>query len=101
LGRYGTHGPTVHEPDPRLVELWHIEPVTGDGFGVGIVFSDRLLDERRKGSPSSEKLLRVGNASRLHQHSSQKPTAHSELAAATSISRSRRLFFFRRGDLVR
>src|SRR3712207_4584857 len=47
---------------------------------------------RRKGFPSSDQLLKVGKASRLHQHSSSKPTAHSGLAAATSISRSRRLF---------
>lgn len=39
--------------------------------------------------PSSEKLLKVGNATRLHQHSSKKPTVQvSELASATSISRS-------------
>ena len=30
---------------------------------------------RRKGLPSSEKLLRVGKATLLHQHSSRKPTA--------------------------
>src|SRR5215218_9343617 len=53
---------------------------------------------RRKGFPSSEKLLRVGRATLLHQHSSSKLTAHSEeLAAATSISRSRRLFSFVEG----
>src|SRR3712207_2148127 len=47
---------------------------------------------RRKGFPCSDQLLKVGKANRLHQHSSSKPTAHSESAAATSISRSRRLF---------
>src|SRR5215216_2413037 len=53
---------------------------------------------RRKGFPSSEKLLKVGRATRLHQHSSRKPTAQvSGLAAATSISRSRRLFSFVQG----
>jgi hypothetical protein len=31
-GRYPTHGPTIHEPEPPLVELRHIEPVTGDGL---------------------------------------------------------------------
>jgi hypothetical protein len=50
---------------------------------------------RRKGFPSSEKLLKVGKATLLHQHSSRKPTAQvSGSASATSISRSRRLFFF-------
>src|SRR5215208_4179642 len=53
---------------------------------------------RRIGFPSSEKLLKVGRATRLHQHSSRKPTAQvSGLAAATSISRSRRLFSFVEG----
>src|ERR671912_1155337 len=53
---------------------------------------------RCKGFPSSAQLLRVGSASRLHQHSSKKPTAQvSGLAWATSISRSRRLFFFIEG----
>jgi hypothetical protein len=42
LGGYGTHGSTVHEPDPRLIELGHIEPIAGDGFRVRVVFGDRL-----------------------------------------------------------
>jgi hypothetical protein len=45
LGRYGTYGPPVHKPDSRIVEFGHIEPVAGDRFGLGIVFSDRLLEE--------------------------------------------------------
>jgi hypothetical protein len=51
---------------------------------------------RCNGLPSSEKLLKVGKATLLHQHSSQKPTAQvSELAAAISISRSlAKLAFF-------
>src|SRR5215203_1098902 len=56
----------------------------------------------RGGSPSSEKALKVGSATRLHQHSSKKPMAHRGSASAVSISRSRRLFSFvqgiRRGD---
>ena len=34
-----------HKAYPRLLELRHIEPVAGDGFGIGIVFGDRVLDE--------------------------------------------------------
>src|SRR5215207_1408093 len=99
LSRYTAHGPTIYKPDPRLFKLGQIKPVAGDGFRLGIVFGHRLLWMRRKGFPSSEKLLKVGRATLLHQHSSQKPTAHSEeLASATLISRSRRLFFFRTGD---
>ncbi len=100
-GRYSTHGPTIHEPQPRLVELGQIESVTGDGLRFRIVFFDRLLDEARKGFPCSAQLLKVGKATLLHQHSSSKPTAHWGLASATSISRSRRLFFFRIGDRER
>src|SRR5918993_602708 len=48
LGGYGTHGPTVHEPYPRLIELGHIEPIAGDGFRVRVVFGDRLLNEAQR-----------------------------------------------------
>src|ERR671920_313071 len=47
---------------------------------------------RRIGLPSSAQLLKVGRASRLHQHSSSKPTTHSGSDPAISISLSRRLF---------
>src|ERR671911_498425 len=50
----------------------------------------------RGGSPSSEKALKVGSATRLHQHSSKKPMAHRGSASAVSISRSR-LFLFVQG----
>src|SRR4051794_30144752 len=52
---------------------------------------------RRKGLPSSDQLLKVGNASLLHQYSSSKPTAQSGSASAPLISRSRRLFSFVQG----
>jgi hypothetical protein len=80
LGRYGTDGPPVHKPDPRIVELGHIESVAGDRFGLWA------------------QLLKVGKASRLHQHSSSKPTVQVwGLASATLISRSRLLFSFVEG----
>src|SRR5215208_6861873 len=44
-GGYGTHRPAVDEPDPRLVEFRHIEPVAGYSLRLGIVFFDRPLDE--------------------------------------------------------
>src|SRR3954469_22836992 len=46
--RYPTHGPTIHEPQPRLIELWHIEPVAADGLRIGIIFSDRPLDKAHR-----------------------------------------------------
>jgi hypothetical protein len=93
LGRYGAHGPSVHESQPRITDLWQVESVAGDGFRLGVVFGDRPFRMRRIGLPSSEKLLKVGKATLLHQHSSHKPTAQvSGFAPATSISRSRRLF---------
>src|SRR5215207_886103 len=48
LCRYGTHGPPVHEPQPRIVEFRQVEPVTGDGFRLGIILGDRLLDEAHR-----------------------------------------------------
>src|SRR5215207_6113194 len=63
-------------------------------FGSGSSFAtDRWM--RRGGLPSSAQASSVGRATWLHQHSSKKPTAHSGSAPATSISRSRRLLFFR------
>src|SRR5215218_10354482 len=65
-------------------------------FGSGpSLATDRWM--RRGGLPSSAQAFSVGSAKRLHQHSSQKPTAHSGSAPATSISRSRLLFSFVQG----
>src|SRR5437764_2939892 len=41
--RYETHGPPVHEPQPRLVELRQVETVARDGFRIGIVLGNRPL----------------------------------------------------------
>src|SRR5918992_5963662 len=50
---------------------------------------------RRGGLPSSLQAFKVGRASRLHQHSSSKPTVHSGSEAEISISRSlAKLAFF-------
>ena len=98
LRGYGTHRPTVHEPQPRLVKLGQVESVAGDGLGLRVVFGNRPLDKALGLSFLSPELLRVGKATLLHQHSSSKPAVHSGSASATSISRSRRLFFFRIED---
>src|SRR5215204_1516144 len=45
LSRYPTDGPTIHKPQPCLVELRQIEPIAGDGLRVGIILGDRLLNE--------------------------------------------------------
>ena len=44
-GGYLAYRTPLHKAYPRLFELRHIEPVAGDGFGIGIVFGDRVLDE--------------------------------------------------------
>src|SRR3712207_6801339 len=83
--RYGTHRPSVHEPQPRLIELWKVEALAGYGLRLGVIFGNRALDEARRrpllGGPG---VLKVGSATRLHQHSSQKPMAHSGSAPAAS-----------------
>src|SRR5215213_5579009 len=94
--RYRRNRPPVHEPEPRPIESGQVESVTAYGFRLGVVLGDRPLDEAR-GLPSSAQALSVGRATRLHQHSSKKLTAHSGSAPATSISRSRRLFSFVQG----
>src|SRR5215210_3611855 len=48
LGRYAAHGPPIHEPQPRIAELLQIDSVAGDGLRLGIVFSDRLLNEMHR-----------------------------------------------------
>jgi hypothetical protein len=93
LGGYGAYGPAVHEAQPSVADLGQVESIAGDGFRLGVVSLATDRWRRRWGSPFSEKLLRVGKATRLHQHSSWKPVAHSGSMTAISISRSRRLFF--------
>jgi hypothetical protein len=101
LRRYGAHRPAIDESQPRLVDLGQVESVEQEiAFGSGSSLATDFW-RRRSGLPSSAQLLKVGSASRLHQHSSIKPTAHSGLRAATYISQSRRLFFFRTKDQER
>src|SRR5215208_4191767 len=45
LRRYRAYGRNIHESQPRVAELRHIEPVARDSFRIGIVLGDRLLDE--------------------------------------------------------
>jgi hypothetical protein len=47
-GRYGTHGPAVHEPDPRFADLRKVESIAGDGFRLRVVFGERPLDEAER-----------------------------------------------------
>jgi hypothetical protein len=98
LRRDGTDGPPIHEPDPRLLELGHIESVAGDGLRsfAGIVFGDRLLEQTKRLSLLAPTVQSGQCQPYLNQHSSKKPTAQvSGLASATSISRSlAKLAFF-------
>src|SRR5215204_4995921 len=45
--RYRRNRPSVHEPDPRFIDLWQIESVAGYGLRLGVVLGDRPLDEAR------------------------------------------------------
>src|SRR5215210_3524660 len=48
LDRYGTDGPSVNEAQPRIANLRQVESVAGDGFRLGVVFGDRLLNEAHR-----------------------------------------------------
>src|SRR5215210_5725847 len=45
---YAAHRAIIQEPYPRLIKFRHIEPVTRDGFGIGVVFGDRPLEEAHR-----------------------------------------------------
>src|SRR5829696_6907092 len=47
-GGQGAHGPSVHEPQPRLSDLRQVEPVAAYGFGLGVVLGDRPLEEAQR-----------------------------------------------------
>lgn len=97
-GRYAAHGPTIHEPQPRLIELWQIEPVTGDGLRLGIVLGDRLLDE-------AHRLPLLGPAIQGGQGQPAPPALVLETHRPLGVGRSNAHqsvatpFFFRIGDL--
>src|SRR5215210_2454811 len=44
-GGYPAHGAAIHEAQPYLLELRHIEPVAGDGLRIGVLLGDRLLHQ--------------------------------------------------------
>src|ERR687895_2055239 len=48
LRGYGAHGATIHEPQPRLLELRQIKPVAGEGLRLGIVLARLLLEEAHR-----------------------------------------------------
>src|SRR5215217_7244450 len=54
LGAYPAYRTPLHKAYPRLLELQHIEPVAGDSFGLGIVFSDRLFDQTQRFASCAE-----------------------------------------------
>src|SRR5215217_6705354 len=48
-GRYAAHRPPIYESQPPLLgDLWQVESVTRDGFRLGVVLGDRLLDEAQR-----------------------------------------------------
>src|SRR5829696_1005113 len=45
---YPAHRPTIDKAQQHLLKLGHIKPVAGDGFGIGIVFFERVLEEAQR-----------------------------------------------------
>src|SRR5829696_74446 len=92
LCRYAAHRSAIHESQPRIIEFGQIESVAGNGLRLGVVFGDRLLDEAKGLS-----FFREATQGRQSQPAPpalvlEAYSAHSGLAPATSISRSRVLF---------
>jgi excisionase family DNA binding protein len=55
LGGYPAYRTPLHKAYPRLFDLRHIEPIAGgDGFGLGIVFGDRLFDQTQRFASCAE-----------------------------------------------
>src|SRR4051812_26025041 len=42
---YGAYRASIHEPQPRLFELRHIQPVAGEGLRLRVVLSHLFLDQ--------------------------------------------------------
>src|SRR5215217_8991792 len=79
--RYRAYGPTIHESQPRLIELWQVEPVTRDGFRIGVVLGDRLLDE-------AQRLALLGEATQGGQSQSAPPALVFEAHRPLGVGRS-------------
>src|SRR5215204_3185601 len=45
---YPAHRVTIDKAHQQLLKLGHIKPVAGDGFGIRVVFGDRLLEEAQR-----------------------------------------------------
>src|SRR5215207_3679733 len=45
---YPAHRVTIDKAHQHLLKLGHIKPVAGDGFGIRVVFGDRLLEEAQR-----------------------------------------------------
>src|SRR3712207_6426142 len=100
LGRHSTDGPAIHEAQPRLIKLRQVEPVAGDGFGLGIVFGDRLLEE-------TQRLSLLGPATQGRQSQPAPPTLILKAYCPLGVGRSHlhqsvaASFFSRTGDRER
>src|SRR5215207_9100585 len=63
----GAHGSAVDEPYPSLFKFWQVQPVAGEGFGVGIVFSRLFLEEVHR-------VARLGPGVQARPLKARKPT---------------------------
>src|SRR5215211_4006531 len=48
LRGYGTHRPTIDEPQPGLFKLGQIHPVAGEGLRLGVILSGLLLQKMHR-----------------------------------------------------
>src|SRR5215212_9114196 len=103
--RYRRNRPSVHEPDPRFIDLWQIKSVAGYGLRsfAGVVLCDRPLDEARG-------LALLGPGVQCGQRKAAPPAlvaeAHRPLGVGSgglhqSVASEASLFFFRTRGLQR
>jgi hypothetical protein len=98
---YPAHGAAIHEPQPHLLQSWHIEPVAGDGLRIGIILGDRLFDEAQglaRFAPAVEGRPRQPAEPGLVQETYH-PLGATFGQAHQSVASFASLFFLRTGDL--
>src|SRR5215217_2818042 len=101
LGGYGTDGPAINEAHPHLAFLGQVESVAGDGFRLGIIFSDRPLSETKRLALLGPTAQGGQGQRRLHQstpHRNPPPRRRRDLSQPRSSVGRAAFFLWYRGS---